>query len=171
VTWLLTRLVVWPVRLVLGTGAVATSAVTGTVAGSARLGYRVGRLVGYRQLLVLLLGVGVGLLLAPVPGRELRARLGARLQPTGSLETAALARQGGVVSQATPEGASDAEPEPAAWPDLPPPAATEGPAEEPVEGRSVDEAAAAWPTSDDEEQRIADFLGADDDDGPAPPAP
>jgi hypothetical protein len=44
-------------------------------AGSARLGYRTGRLVGYRRLFVFGVGIGVGLLLAPVPGRELRTKL------------------------------------------------------------------------------------------------
>lgn len=40
-----------------------------------RLTYRTGRLLGYRRLLVFGAGVGVGLLVAPGPGAELRARL------------------------------------------------------------------------------------------------
>ena len=62
--WLLTRLFVWPVK---------------TAGYSVAAGYKTGRLVGYRRLTVFLLGVGVGLLLAPVPGRELRAMLQERL--------------------------------------------------------------------------------------------
>lgn len=43
--------------------------------GSTKLGYRTGRLLGYRRLFVFGLGVGVGLLAAPMPGRQLRERL------------------------------------------------------------------------------------------------
>ncbi len=47
--------------------------------GSTRLGikagYRTGRLLGYRRLLLIGIGVGVGLLVAPMTGRELRVRL------------------------------------------------------------------------------------------------
>ena len=43
--------------------------------------FKVGRLFGYRRVTVFLLGVAVGLLLAPVPGRELRAMLQERLAP------------------------------------------------------------------------------------------
>ena len=64
--WLLSRPIVWPVK---------------TAAYSAAAGYKTGRLVGYRRITVFALGVGVGLLLAPVPGRELRARLQARFAP------------------------------------------------------------------------------------------
>jgi hypothetical protein len=65
--WLLTRSIVWPVKAA-GYGMAA--------------GYKTGRLFGYRRLTVFLLGVGIGLLLAPVPGRELRAMLKERLFPT-----------------------------------------------------------------------------------------
>ena len=58
--WLLTRPVVWPVK---------------TAAFSASAGYKTGRLVGYRRLTVFGLGVAVGLLVAPMAGRELRAML------------------------------------------------------------------------------------------------
>jgi hypothetical protein len=61
---LLTRPVVWPVK------ASAYSLVAG---------YKTGRLVGYRRLTVFGLGVAVGLMVAPVPGRELRDRLMDRL--------------------------------------------------------------------------------------------
>ena len=47
--------------------------------GSTRLGikagYRTGRLLGYRRLLLIGAGVGIGLLIAPMTGRELRVRL------------------------------------------------------------------------------------------------
>lgn len=44
-------------------------------AASAKLTHRTVRFVGYRRILVLAIGVVIGLLLAPVPGAELRARL------------------------------------------------------------------------------------------------
>lgn len=48
-------------------------------AGSAKLGvktgYRTGRLVGYRRIFLFGLGIGVGLLIAPMTGREARAKL------------------------------------------------------------------------------------------------
>lgn len=51
--------------------------------GAAKLGvktgYRAGRLLGYRRAVVFALGVGVGLLIAPVTGREARAKLQALL--------------------------------------------------------------------------------------------
>jgi hypothetical protein len=62
--WLLTRTVVWPFKV--GTG-------------SAKLGYKTGRLLGYRRVLVFGLGVAVGLLLAPTTGAALRARIRALL--------------------------------------------------------------------------------------------
>jgi hypothetical protein len=65
--WLLTRSIVWPVKAA-GYGVAA--------------GYKTGRLFGYRRVTVFLLGVAIGLLLAPVPGRELRAMLKERLLPT-----------------------------------------------------------------------------------------
>ncbi|MEA3018570.1 MAG: hypothetical protein QOI47_94, partial [Actinomycetota bacterium] len=55
--WLLTRSVVWPVKASLG---------------SAKVGYKTGRVFGYKRILVFGLGVAVGLLLAPVTGAELR---------------------------------------------------------------------------------------------------
>jgi hypothetical protein len=58
--WLLTRSVVWPVK---------------TSVGSVKLGYKTGRLFGYKRIFVFVLGVGVGLLLAPVTGAELRERV------------------------------------------------------------------------------------------------
>lgn len=96
--WLLTRLVVWPVRAALFTGGLAARASGRTAAGSARLGFRAGRLVGYRRLGVLLVGVVVGLLVAPVPGRELRARLAARMQGGAVSPTSFAASSAGVGS-------------------------------------------------------------------------
>jgi hypothetical protein len=43
--------------------------------GSAKLTHRTVRFVGYRRIFVLGIGVGIGLLLAPVPGAELRRKL------------------------------------------------------------------------------------------------
>lgn len=40
-----------------------------------KAGYRTGRLLGYRRLVVFAAGVGVGLLIAPMTGREARAWL------------------------------------------------------------------------------------------------
>lgn len=56
-----------------------------------KAGYRTGRLLGYRRLLVFAAGVGVGLLIAPMAGRELRARLRAVVeeQRTGEGDLAA----------------------------------------------------------------------------------
>lgn len=58
------RLVFFPVKL--GTKATKVAAKTG---------YRTGRLFGYRRLAVFGIGVFVGLLIAPGPGEELRAKL------------------------------------------------------------------------------------------------
>jgi hypothetical protein len=58
---------------------------------SAAAGYRTGRLLGYRRIVMLALGVAVGLLVAPVPGRELRERILDRLagsRPMGELPPA-----------------------------------------------------------------------------------
>jgi hypothetical protein len=63
--WLLTRTVVWPYKV--GTGSV-------------KLGYKTGRLFGYRRIFVFGLGVAVGLLLAPVTGAELRNKLRALIE-------------------------------------------------------------------------------------------
>lgn len=58
-----------PVRLVFGTTRLGFS-----------VGYRTGRLFGYRRLATLAVGVGIGLLVAPVPGRQLRAALRRRIE-------------------------------------------------------------------------------------------
>lgn len=61
---LVVRLVLFPVKI----GAKATKVATKT-------GYRTGRLLGYRRLFVFGVGVAVGLLFAPGPGRELRDKI------------------------------------------------------------------------------------------------
>lgn len=47
----------------------------GTTKLGVRAGYRAGRLLGYRRIFVFGAGVGVGLLIAPMTGREARAKL------------------------------------------------------------------------------------------------
>lgn len=44
-----------------------------------KAGYRTGRLLGYRRIFVFAVGVGVGLLVAPMTGKEARAKLQALL--------------------------------------------------------------------------------------------
>jgi len=51
----------------------------GTTKLGMKAGYRTGRLFGYRRLFVFGAGVALGLLIAPTPGRELRAKLQAML--------------------------------------------------------------------------------------------
>lgn len=64
----LLRLIFLPARVGVGTAKLGT-----------KVGYRTGRLVGYRRLALLGVGVGIGLLIAPTTGREARAKLRARL--------------------------------------------------------------------------------------------
>ena len=40
-----------------------------------KVGYRTGRLLGFRRMLLIGIGIAIGLLLAPTPGAELRARI------------------------------------------------------------------------------------------------
>lgn len=47
----------------------------GTTKMGVKAGYKTGRLFGYRRIFLFGLGVGVGLLLAPMTGREARAKL------------------------------------------------------------------------------------------------
>ena len=69
------RTVLLPVHATVGVGKVSAKA--GYQAGrlSARSTYRVGRLIGLRRALVLGVGVGIGMLVAPTSGQELRDRL------------------------------------------------------------------------------------------------
>lgn len=66
--WLVTRFVVVPVKAALG---------------GAKVGYWTGRVVGYRRLAVLGTGVVIGLLVAPGPGAQLRARIRSKLDGPG----------------------------------------------------------------------------------------
>ncbi|MEY2403506.1 MAG: hypothetical protein QOD38_1057 [Acidimicrobiaceae bacterium] len=65
------RLVFFPIKV----GTTATKV-------AAKTGYRTGRLLGYRRLFVFGVGIAVGVLIAPGPGRELRAKLQALLAGT-----------------------------------------------------------------------------------------
>jgi hypothetical protein len=69
------RAVLLPVRLTYGVGKLGVR--TGYQAGRLSVGstYRVGRFVGLSRLLALALGVGIGLLIAPTSGAELREQL------------------------------------------------------------------------------------------------
>jgi hypothetical protein len=81
--WLLSRLIVWPVKAVVGTTAFGVKTSAKTAAGSAKLGYRTGKLFGYKNMTFLALGVGIGLAVAPGPGKELREKVRARLVEQG----------------------------------------------------------------------------------------
>ncbi len=61
---LLIRLILLPAKVGIGTAKLGVKA-----------GYRTGRLLGYRRLFVFGAGVGVGLLVAPTAGRELRTKV------------------------------------------------------------------------------------------------
>ena len=83
--WLLTRLVVWPVKAVTGTTKVTTKGAAKATAGSFKAGYKTGRVLGYRRMVVLGAGVGIGLLIAPRTGRETRELVRSRLEERGLL--------------------------------------------------------------------------------------
>jgi hypothetical protein len=83
--WLLTRLVVWPVKAVTGTTKLTTKGAAKATAGSFKAGYKTGRLLGYRRMAFLGAGVGIGLLIAPRTGRETRELVRSRLEERGLL--------------------------------------------------------------------------------------
>lgn len=62
--------------------------------GTTKLGYRTGRLLGWRRVFLVGVGVAIGLLVAPVPGRELRARLRERLEAWQSMTSPT---EGGII--------------------------------------------------------------------------
>jgi hypothetical protein len=65
------RLLLLPFKVLFGTTKVAS-----------KTGYRAGRLLGYRRIFVLGAGIAIGLLIAPVSGRELRRKLTEAMQGT-----------------------------------------------------------------------------------------
>ena len=78
------RVMLFPLRLGVGLGRVGAR--TGYRAGRMSVGstYKVGRSVGVTRLLAFGAGVGVGLLVAPTSGPELRDRLRRRLASRGA---------------------------------------------------------------------------------------
>ena len=73
------RLLTFPVKATYGVGKAGVK--TGYTAGKLTAGstYKVGRFVGLSRLLALLVGVGIGLLVAPAPGHETREKLQRKL--------------------------------------------------------------------------------------------
>lgn len=65
----LLRLIFLPARIGVGSTKLGVKA-----------GYRAGRLLGYRRIVVFAAGVGVGLLIAPMTGRQARAKLQALIE-------------------------------------------------------------------------------------------
>ena len=72
---MLFRAIFFPARLTYGVGKL--SAKTGYKAGRASVvgTYRAGHVLGYRRMLTLAAGVGIGLLIAPSSGQDLRDQL------------------------------------------------------------------------------------------------
>ena len=110
--WLLTRLVVVPVK---------------TAAGGFKLGYWTGKVLGYRRILLVGTGVVVGVLFAPGPGVALRERLRASLG--GGTVPAPAPPRPATPTVAVPSGPATATPGAAA-----PPATSAAPAPVPVVG-------------------------------------
>lgn len=72
---MLVRTVLFPARVTYGVGKL--TAKTGYRAGRASVAgtYKAGHLLGYKRMLTLGVGVGIGLLIAPTSGEELREQL------------------------------------------------------------------------------------------------
>jgi osmotically-inducible protein OsmY len=81
---MIVRTVLFPVRLALGVGKL--SAKGGFKAGRASVvgTYKAGSLLGYRRMATLGAGIGIGLLIAPTSGQELRETLKQRLAERSS---------------------------------------------------------------------------------------
>ncbi len=73
--WLITRPLVLSFKLLFGTTKMTTKMTTKATSSSFKLGYRLGRFVGFRQLAILALGIGIGLLLASITGAQNRGSL------------------------------------------------------------------------------------------------
>ena len=58
-----------------------------------KVGHRTTRLVGYRRLFFVALGVGIGLLIAPVPGDRMRAKLQRAIEDLAGKGTTDLAQK------------------------------------------------------------------------------
>lgn len=69
--WLMTRPLVLTLKALFGTTKLTTKATT----GSFKLGYRVGRLMGVRRIVMLGIGIGIGVLIAPRAGAQSRESL------------------------------------------------------------------------------------------------
>jgi hypothetical protein len=82
------RMVLLPLRLTLGVGRMSARAGYTTGKLTARTGYRATRRVGLGRVLAFGAGVGVGLLIAPAPGHELRERLRRRWEELRAAATA-----------------------------------------------------------------------------------
>jgi osmotically-inducible protein OsmY len=80
---MLFRTILFPAKLTYAVGKL--SAISGYRAGRASVmgTYKAGRLVGYRRMLAVGLGAGVGLLIAPTSGQELRDSLRRRWEQRG----------------------------------------------------------------------------------------
>jgi len=87
------RVVFLPLRV--AAAAVVAAFRAGRVVGSLPVGAarRTSRFLGFRGTLALLVGFAVGLLLAPVPGRQLRARLRTLLERPGGVSDRDLAER------------------------------------------------------------------------------
>jgi hypothetical protein len=84
---ILIRLLLFPIKLVLRLLGITLK--VGYVSGKVpvRMSARSVRLIGFRGWLFLAVGIGIGLLLAPEPGRELRVKLQKLLEGGGTSDT------------------------------------------------------------------------------------